>query len=110
MNFRNIKQVLGLLTMTAAMSAGTSYASDNISVTVNGLTYQCGAGTPEPQFRTYCKCINTSAVQWHWILELHSVNIATGEDRAIAHLEDHGTRDDSPESCRRAISQNPTCR
>lgn len=109
MSFKNA--VFSVMMTMGVLQCGASMAADNISVSVNGITYQCGTGAPQQQLRTFCKCAqNTIRRDWHWKLELRSVNLVTGEEKYISTLFDHGTRDDSPQACEDSIQNHPVCR
>lgn len=95
---RKTNMILGLL---LSIISSLATASTNISVTVDGRTYNCGDGESIPT--KYCKC--RKLVSYIYYLELHREGHRTIElDRIEAR---DGTADTQ---CREALQLHPSCR
>lgn len=85
----------------AGAHANTAFGADDISVSVNGRTYQCSSGSA-PQFKTVCNC------EWVnvWALRLYRLNLTNGQQ---SFLMDRGSFGSDFEACRTAMVEDPAC-
>lgn len=101
----------GVLLFSLLVSA-SAFADDQISVTVNGTTYQCSGGSTPPPISgvNLCRCreVQYSAVDYDYVLEKY--NAATTQYRTLQNFAasdtDHGSVD--RQSCETA-RQDPSC-
>ena len=102
------KFILATLSAAALLFIGETYAfADQISVTVNGQTYQCSGN--QPDYAYFCRC-NLQTNDYYTIDYYRMDRITGANETYVRRLSDGTTQSKDLDTCNRNLFTFSVCR